>query len=80
MTLVHAVLSCSRLLISLSLSLVGLSCRQVIRGYGALLVDMCATVPDGVICFFVSYTNMENIVSTWADQGIIDKIRRNKLV
>eukprot|EP00038_Savillea_parva_P002094 m.110607 g.110607 ORF g.110607 m.110607 type:complete len:841 (+) comp10718_c0_seq2:518-3040(+) len=54
--------------------------EQVIRGYGALLVDMCATVPDGVICFFVSYTNMENIVSTWADQGIIDKIRRNKLV
>eukprot|EP00035_Acanthoeca_spectabilis_P010032 m.177130 g.177130 ORF g.177130 m.177130 type:complete len:824 (-) comp14906_c0_seq12:885-3356(-) len=54
--------------------------EQVIRGYGALLVDMCATVPDGVICFFVSYTYMENIVSTWADQGIIDKLRHNKLV
>jgi len=54
--------------------------EAVIRGYGALLVEMCSVVPDGVICFFVSYTYMENIVSSWADQGIIDKLRRNKLV
>ena len=26
--------------------------------YGALLVEMCDVVPDGVICFFVSYTSV----------------------
>lgn len=27
----------------------------VIRGYGSLLLDMCKVVPDGIVCFFVSY-------------------------
>eukprot|EP00040_Diaphanoeca_grandis_P006655 m.38187 g.38187 ORF g.38187 m.38187 type:complete len:770 (+) comp17855_c0_seq1:155-2464(+) len=52
----------------------------VLRGYGGLVTDMCSAVPDGVICFFVSYTYMESIVSTWADQGILDQIRKHKLV
>lgn len=52
----------------------------VIRSYGGLLIDMCAIVPDGIICFFVSYTYMESIVARWHEQGIIDKVRQNKLV
>lgn len=27
----------------------------VMRNYGRLLVDLAATVPDGVVAFFVSY-------------------------
>ncbi|KAK2161713.1 hypothetical protein LSH36_111g05059 [Paralvinella palmiformis] len=41
----------------------------VIRNYGNLLVDMCAVVPDGVVCFFTSYTYMEYIVAAWYGQA-----------
>lgn len=27
----------------------------VVRNYGRLLVDLSAVVPDGIVCFFVSY-------------------------
>lgn len=30
----------------------------VIRNYGNLLVAMCKIVPDGIVCFFVSYVYM----------------------
>ncbi|XP_055956852.1 general transcription and DNA repair factor IIH helicase subunit XPD [Patella vulgata] len=33
----------------------------VIRNYGTLLVDMCGTVPDGIVCFFTSYVYMVRI-------------------
>ena len=52
----------------------------MIRGYGGLVSEICASVPDGVICFFVSYGQMEETVARWADQGVLDKIRRSKLV
>lgn len=54
--------------------------KSVIRGYGGLLVDMCRVVPDGVVCFFVSYSYMESVVNEWADSGIIGMIREHKLV
>ena len=52
----------------------------VIRNYGNLLVDMSNIVPDGIVCFFTSYLYMEQIVSVWYEQGIIDSIQRNKLL
>ena len=52
----------------------------VARNYGKLLVELSATVPDGIVCFFVSYTYMEGIVSTWDDMGILQEVMRNKLV
>ena len=30
----------------------------VIRNYGNLLVEMSGVVPDGIVCFFTSYTYM----------------------
>ena len=38
--------------------LVLFSIVAVIRNYGNLLVDVSASVPDGVVCFFVSYLYM----------------------
>jgi DNA excision repair protein ERCC-2 len=35
----------------------------LIRGYGSLLLEMCRTVPDGIVCFFVSYGYMEQVVN-----------------
>ena len=35
-----------------------LSSSAVIRNYGNLVVEMASVVPDGVVCFFTSYTYM----------------------
>lgn len=52
----------------------------VIRNYGRMLVDLAAAVPDGIICFFVSYTYMDSIVSSWQDMGILSDLMAHKLV
>ncbi|RDD44273.1 TFIIH basal transcription factor complex helicase XPD subunit [Trichoplax sp. H2] len=52
----------------------------VMRNYGNLLAELTASVPDGVVCFFPSYTYMESVVSFWCDQGIMNNIIRNKLL
>ncbi|GBG88390.1 hypothetical protein CBR_g47089 [Chara braunii] len=43
----------------------------VVRNYGRLLVEMVSVVPDGVVCFFVSYSYMDGIVNTWNEMGIL---------
>ncbi|KAI3435700.1 hypothetical protein D9Q98_001758 [Chlorella vulgaris] len=53
---------------------------QVIRNYGRMLVDLAATVPDGVVAFFVSYSYMDQIVSRWNDMGILQELMAHKLV
>nr|AIL94188.1 DNA-repair protein complementing XP-D cells [Brachionus koreanus] len=52
----------------------------VIRNYGTLVVEMSKVVPDGIVCFFTSYSYMESIVSNWYEQGIIEQILKNKLL
>ena len=32
---------------------------------------MAAVVPDGVVCFFVSYSYMDAIINTWNETGIL---------
>merc|ERR1719453_409959 len=36
---------------------------SVVRNYGALLVGVARVVPDGMVCFFTSYSYMESVVS-----------------
>lgn len=43
----------------------------VMRNYGRLLVDLAAAIPDGIVCFFVSYSYMDLIISKWHDLGIL---------
>ena len=52
----------------------------VIRNYGELLVDVSASVPDGICAFFTSYSYMEIVLDKWEEWGIIDKIWANKLI
>ena len=47
----------------------------VLRNYGNLLVELCAAVPDGVVCFFTSYGYLENVVGVWYESGIIDQVK-----
>lgn len=47
----------------------------VVRNYGKLLLEMVSVVPDGIVCFFVSYSYMDGIISVWNDSGILKVIR-----
>eukprot|EP01134_Creolimax_fragrantissima_P004010 CFRG4010T1 len=53
---------------------------SVIRNYGALVVDMASTIPDGMVCFFVSYVYMEAIVGAWQEHGILKSLLEHKLL
>ena len=44
---------------------------NVIRNYGRMLIELSAAIPDGVVCFFVSYSYMDKIVSKWHDMGVL---------
>lgn len=50
------------------------------QNYGRLLTDLCAHVPDGMVCFFTSYKYMEDLVSAWKESGVLDDILRYKLI
>ena len=52
----------------------------IIRNYGQLLLDVVANVPDGVCCFFTSYSYMEYVVGEWDKLRIIQEVTKHKLV
>ncbi|CAI0448923.1 unnamed protein product [Linum tenue] len=52
----------------------------VVRNYGKLLVEMVSIVPDGIVCFFVSYSYMDGIINSWNESGILKDIMQHKLV
>ncbi|CAM6082063.1 unnamed protein product [Calypogeia fissa] len=52
----------------------------VVRNYGRLLLEMVVAVPDGVVCFFVSYSYMDGIVNSWNEMGILQEVMQHKLV
>ncbi|PIA44817.1 hypothetical protein AQUCO_01700426v1 [Aquilegia coerulea] len=52
----------------------------VVRNYGRLLLEMVATVPDGIVCFFVSYSYMDGIINSWNEMDILKEIMQHKLV
>ena len=52
----------------------------VIRNYGSMLVELCSSIPDGVVAFFTSYSYMESIVSEWDAMGILRELTKDKLV
>lgn len=45
--------------------------KGVVRNYGRLLVEMASIVPDGIVCFFVSYSYMDGIVNSWNENGLL---------
>lgn len=52
----------------------------VVRNYGAMLVDLCSVIPDGVVAFFTSYSYMEQLVSEWDATGVLRDLTKAKLV
>ncbi|KAK4046479.1 TFIIH/NER complex ATP-dependent 5'-3' DNA helicase subunit [Microbotryomycetes sp. JL221] len=52
----------------------------VVRNFGALLIEFCKSVPDGIVAFFPSYLYMESIVSAWMEMGILNEVTKHKLI
>lgn len=52
--------------------------NAVVRNYGAMVLQLAKTVPDGVVVFFTSYRYMESVVSKWDDMGILIKVRATR--
>ena len=52
----------------------------VVRGYGALLVALAGSVPDGLVAFFPSYAYMEMAVAAWAAAGVLRALEAHKLL
>jgi DNA excision repair protein ERCC-2 len=50
---------------------------SIIRNYGALLLEVASTVPDGVCCFFTSYAFMEDCITKWDEMRILPKVSRD---
>jgi len=53
---------------------------SVTRDYGELIVDVASYVPDGVVCFFTSYSYMERVVQEWEKSGILRQVLEKKLI
>lgn len=47
---------------------------------GTMMVELCRTIPDGVVAFFTSYSYMESIISEWDGMGIMRQLTKTKLV
>ena len=47
---------------------------------GSMLVELCSSIPDGVVAFFTSYSYMESIICEWDGMGILRQLTKSKLV
>lgn len=41
----------------------------------ALLDELSAVTPDGIVCFFTSYSYMELMITEWQSMGVLDKLQ-----
>lgn len=53
---------------------------SVVRNYGALLLGLAQSVPDGLVVFFTSYAYMDAVVSKWYSMGILAELHKYKLL
>lgn len=52
----------------------------VVRNYGRMLVELSKVIPDGIVCFFVSYHYMDSIITKWNNLGLLKELTQQKLV
>ena len=53
---------------------------DVYSNYGLLLIRMASTVPDGMVVFFPSYLYLEQTISKWQEEGVLEKVLAHKMV
>jgi DNA excision repair protein ERCC-2 len=54
--------------------------RAIIRDYGMVIIELASVVPDGMVCFFPSYSYLESVMEQWGELHILEKISKHKLV
>lgn len=47
---------------------------------GLALVNLSNVIPDGVVCFFPSFTYLEQVYRRWADRDILERLSKKKKV
>ena len=47
---------------------------------GLALVNLNNVIPDGVVCFFPSFTYLEQVYKRWADKDILERVSKKKKV
>ncbi|KAI8881907.1 DNA repair helicase [Backusella circina FSU 941] len=45
---------------------------------GQTIVNLCHVIPDGVVCFFPSFTYLEETHQRWTSTGMLDRIGKKK--
>ncbi|KAJ3236815.1 DEAD H (Asp-Glu-Ala-Asp His) box helicase 11 [Chytriomyces hyalinus] len=53
---------------------------NVIHDLGNTVSALCAVIPHGVVCFFVSYSYMDHVAAKWKASGVLAKIEARKKV
>ncbi|KDP21471.1 hypothetical protein JCGZ_21942 [Jatropha curcas] len=53
---------------------------SVASNYGKPLMELVSVVPDGIVCFFVSYSYMDGIINNYKETGILKEIMQHKVV
>jgi DNA excision repair protein ERCC-2 len=54
--------------------------RAIIRDYGMVVIELASVVPDGMVCFFPSYSYLESVMEQWSELHILEKVSKHKLV
>lgn len=50
---------------------------------GQSIVNLCNVIPDGIVCFFPSFTYLDQVYKRWASSesnNILDRIQKRKKV
>ncbi|XP_031550335.1 ATP-dependent DNA helicase DDX11-like [Actinia tenebrosa] len=53
---------------------------QLIEECGRVLLNTCAVIPGGVVCFFSSFDYAQKIYSHWEKSGILEKLGTRKKI
>ncbi|KAI9594752.1 helicase C-terminal domain-containing protein [Syncephalis fuscata] len=49
-------------------------------GLGQALISLCQVIPDGVVCFFPSYSYMEAIYRYWNQTNVLSRLSKRKRI
>lgn len=47
---------------------------------GQTIVNLCNIIPDGVVCFFASFSYLEQLYARWRSTDVLDRIQKRKKV
>ncbi|KAL7720166.1 DNA repair helicase rad3/xp-D [Entamoeba marina] len=52
----------------------------ILKSYGKIVTELSKVVPDGLLCFFPSYSYMNLCIANWEEYSMLKQISNNKLI